>query len=229
MVEPSDNMLVDVNKYLQLTTKIPAFLSNAFRMSKTQLLLDLAREVGAIAAKDLEAKGIHRQYLKRLEQQGLLIRSGRGIYTYVDAELTESHSLVEAALRVPHGVICLLSALSFYELTTQAPFEIWLAINQKARSPKEELLPLRIVYMSGAAFEAGIEEHSIEGVPVRVYCQAKTVVDCFKYRHKIGLDVALEALRASWRQRRCTIDELWHYAKICRMKNVIRPYLESLE
>ncbi len=197
-------------------------------MSKTQQVLELAREVGVIRAKDAEAKGIHRQYLKRLEQQGLLIRSGRGIYSYVDADITERHSLVEAAKRVPSGVICLLSALSFHELTTQVPFEIWLAIDQKARSPKEAILPLRIVYMSGQALYAGIESHSIEGVSVRVYCLAKTVADCFKYRNKIGLDVALEALRECLRQRRCTIDELWHYAKICRMKNVIRPYLESL-
>ena len=221
-------MLVNVHKHQRFIKKRAALLTIDLSMSKTQQVLELAREVGVIRAKDVAAKGIHRQYLKRLEQQGLLIRSGRGIYTYVDAEITERHSLVEAAKRVPSGVICLLSALSFYELTTQAPFEIWLAIDQKARSPKEAILPLRIVYMSGQALYAGIESHSIEGVSVRVYCLAKTVADCFKYRHKIGLDVALEALRECLRQRRCTIDELWHYAKICRMKNVIRPYLESL-
>ncbi|MEH2380730.1 MAG: type IV toxin-antitoxin system AbiEi family antitoxin domain-containing protein [Nostoc sp.] len=197
-------------------------------MTKMQQVLELAHNVGAIRAKDAEAKGIHRDYLKRLEQQGLLIRSARGIYTSTLAEITESHSLVEAVKRVPHGVICLLSALSFYELTTQAPFEIWLAIPQKARAPKEDILPLRIVYMSGKALESGIEEHEIEGVRVPVYCPAKTVVDCFKFRNKIGLDVALEALRECLRERRCTIDQIWHYAKICRMQNVMRPYLESL-
>lgn len=197
-------------------------------MSKTEQVLGMAREVGVLRAKDVEAKGIHREYLKRLEQLGLLIRSGRGIYTSADADITENHSLVEARMRVPHGVICLLSALSFHELTTQAPFEVWLAIDQKARHPKDALLPLRIVYMSGLAREAGIESHQIEGVPVRVYCLAKTVVDCFKFRNKIGLDVALEALRECWLKRRCTIDELWHYAKICRVQNVMRPYLESL-
>lgn len=197
-------------------------------MTKMQQVLELAHNVGAIRAKDAEAKGIHRDYLKRLEQQGLLIRSARGIYTSTLAEITESHSLVEAVKRVPHGVICLLSALSFYELTTQAPFEVWLAIPQKARAPKEDILPLRIVYMSGKALESGIEEHEIEGVRVPVYSPAKTVVDCFKFRNKIGLDVALEALRECLKERRCTIDEIWHYAKICRMQNVMRPYLESL-
>ncbi|PHJ56864.1 transcriptional regulator [Nostoc linckia z18] len=197
-------------------------------MTKMQQVLELAHNAGAIRAKDAEAKGIHRDYLKRLEQQGLLIRSARGIYTSTLAEITESHSLVEAVKRVPHGVICLLSALSFYELTTQAPFEVWLAIPQKARAPKEDILPLRIVYMSGKALESGIEEYEIEGVRVPVYCPAKTVVDCFKFRNKIGLDVALEALRECLKERRCTIDEIWHYAKICRMQNVMRPYLESL-
>jgi predicted transcriptional regulator of viral defense system len=129
---------------------------------------------------------------------------------------------------VPHGTVCLLSALRFHELTTQAPFEVWLAINGKARTPQEDILPLRIVYMSGQALSAGVEEHQIEGVPVRVYNPAKTVADCFKYRNKIGLDVALEALRDCWRKRRSTADELWHYAKICRVSNVMRPYLASL-
>jgi predicted transcriptional regulator of viral defense system len=197
-------------------------------MTKMQQVLELAHDVGVIRAKDAQAKGIHPDYLKRLEQQGLLIRSARGIYTSTLAEITASHSLVEAVKRVPHGVICLLSALSFYELTTQAPFEVWLAIPQKARAPKEDILPLRIVYMSGKALLSGIEEHEIEGVRVPVYSPAKTVVDCFKFRHKIGLDVALEALRESLKEKRCTIDEIWHYAKICRMQNVMRPYLESL-
>jgi predicted transcriptional regulator of viral defense system len=197
-------------------------------MTKMQQVLELAHDMGVIRAKDAGARGIHPEYLKRLEQQGLLIRSARGIYTFTDAEITENHSLVETVKRVPHGVICLLSALSFYDLTTQAPFEIWLTIPQKARAPKEDMLPLRIVYMSGKALESGIEEHEIEGVCVRVYSVAKTVVDCFKFRNKIGLDVAIEALRDCLKERRCTIDEIWDYGKICRMQNVMRPYLEAL-
>ncbi|HEY9826660.1 MAG TPA: type IV toxin-antitoxin system AbiEi family antitoxin domain-containing protein [Stenomitos sp.] len=196
--------------------------------SKAQQILALARKTGVLRSRDVETYGIHREYLRRLEQQGLLIRSGRGIYTLLDTDFTEHHSLVEASQRVPHGVICLLSALRFHEITTQAPFEIWLAIHGKARLPRENLLPLHIVYMSGKAFESGIESHQLEGVPVQVYNLPKSVVDCFKYRNKIGLDVALEALRESWRDRRCTMDELWHYAKICRVSNVMRPYLESL-
>ncbi|HBW57089.1 MAG TPA: transcriptional regulator [Oscillatoriales bacterium UBA8482] len=197
-------------------------------MTQRQQVLDTRCTMGVISAKDIEKWGVSRQYVQRLEQQGLLIRSGRGIYTIVEADITENHGLVEVSKRVPHGVICLLSALSFYQITTQAPSQIWLAIDQKARSPKEDLIPLRIIYMSGIAKESGIEEHIIEGVPVRVYSLAKTIADCFKFRNKIGLDIALEALRESWQEKHCTIDEIWDYAKICRVQNVIRPYLELL-
>ncbi len=198
-------------------------------MNKTQQVLEIARNVGVIRAKDMAAQGIHPSVLQNLEQQGLLIKSGRGLYTSMEADITEHHSLVEAVKRVPNGVICLLSALSFYELTSQAPFEVWMAIPQKARHPKDNLIPLRIVYMSGSALDMGIEDHRIEGITVRVYCIAKTVVDCFKYRNKIGLDVALEALRECWLKRRCSIDEIWRYARFCRMENFMRPYLDSLE
>jgi predicted transcriptional regulator of viral defense system len=196
--------------------------------STTDQVLELVREFGLLRPRDLEAYGIHRECLRRLEQRGLLIRAGRGLYTLAEADISEHQSLAKASKRVPHGVICLLSALRFHNLTTQAPFEVWLAIHHKARAPQEGRLPLRIVYMSGKAFQSGIEIHPIEGVQVPIYNPAKTVADCFKYRNKIGLDVALEALRECWRERRSTMDELWHYAKICRTSNVMRPYLESL-
>jgi predicted transcriptional regulator of viral defense system len=126
-------------------------------------------------------------------------------------------------------VFCLLTALRFHELTTQSPHEIWLAVPNKAHSPKIDYPPLHVVRFSGAALTQGIEAHLVEGVSVRVYCIAKTVADCFKYRNKIGLDVALEALRESRREKRATNDDLWRYAKICRVANVMRPYMESIE
>jgi predicted transcriptional regulator of viral defense system len=178
--------------------------------------------------RDLAQHGIAREYLTRLVRAGLLERAGRGLYTLPDAEITEHHSYAEAAKRVPAGVVCLLSALRFHDLTTQAPFEIWLALDTKARHPQVDWPPLRIVRFSGPALTEGIEEHDIEGVKVRVFNPAKTVADCFKYRNKIGLDVALEALRETWRERRATMEELWHYANVCRVANVIRPYLETL-
>ncbi len=191
-------------------------------------LLDLARKAGVLRPKDLDAVGIPREYLGRLLAKGLLERPGRGIYVAAGLKPTPHHTLAEAAKRVPHGAVCLLSALQFHELTTQTPFEVWLAIDEKARLPKVDYPPLRIVRFSGAALGEGIEEHCIEGVTVKVYAPAKTVADCFKYRNKIGLDVALEALRDCWRKRRATMDELWQAAQTCRVANVMRPYLESL-
>lgn len=196
--------------------------------SKTERVLELVKRAGVLRPRDLDPHHIPRQYLYLLHRRGLVRRVGRGLYVAADADVTEHHSLAQACKRVPHGVVCLLSALRFHDLTTQAPFEVWMAIDEKARVPKQDALHLHIVRFSGKALTSGIEQHSIERVPVQVYSPAKTVVDCFKYRNKIGLEVALEALRDCWRQRRGTMDELWEYAKICRMTNVMRPYLESL-
>jgi predicted transcriptional regulator of viral defense system len=138
------------------------------------------------------------------------------------------YTVAEAAKRSPQAVVCLLSALRFHGLTTQAPFEVWLAIENKAWRPRVEDLPLRFVYFSGKAYEAGIETYNIEGVSVKVYNPAKSVADCFKYRSKIGLDVAVEALRDCLRVRKCSVDNLWRYAEICRVANVMRPYMEAM-
>jgi predicted transcriptional regulator of viral defense system len=202
-------------------------LRNATPMEKR--ILNLAKSQSTIRTRDAINLGIHPECLRRLVSKGLLLKSGRGMYTFIDAELTEYHSLAAVSQRLPHGVICLLSALQFHGIGTQLPFEVWLAIDIHARSPNPDVLPLRIVYMSGSALSVGIETHTIEGTPVRIFNLAKTIVDCFKYRHKIGLDVALEALRESWESHRCSMDELWSYAKVCRMSKVIRPYLEYLE
>jgi predicted transcriptional regulator of viral defense system len=193
----------------------------------SEQILSLTKTVGVLRAKDLSAHGIPRTYLSRMVDQGLLQRVARGLYRLPNAPLTEHHSLVEASVRVPNGIICLLSALNFHGLTTQIPFEIWLAIENKAWAAQEEQLPLRFVRFSGDAFTAGVEYHSIEGVLVKIYGPAKTVADCFKYRHKIGLDIALEAMRDGLRQRLFTVDNLWRYARICRVQNVIRPYIEA--
>lgn len=189
---------------------------------------ELVRQQGILRPRDLVALGLPRAYLGHLAQEGLVERVGRGLYRSRSVVLTEQHTLAEVCRRVPQGVVCLLSALRYHDLTTQSPVEVWLALGSKARTPKTDLLPLRIVRFSAAALAAGIEERLVEGVPVQVYDPAKTVVDCFKYRNKIGLEVALEALRMGWRERRFTMDQLWGYATICRMTNVMRPYLESL-
>jgi predicted transcriptional regulator of viral defense system len=182
---------------------------------------------GLIRSRDLEAGGTTRVALRRLVQQGSLLRLGRGIYAAADFSPTEHHGLAVASAQVPNLVVCLLSALQFHGLTTQAPFEVWLAIGGKARKPTLAGSAVRIVRFSRGALTEGIEVHHIEGVSVRITSAARTVADCFKYRNKIGLDVALEALKEYRRSRR-PIDALVHAARVVRVANVMRPYLEAV-
>ena len=189
-------------------------------------LLREARKRAVIRPRDLDALGVPRSYLARLVATGELERIGRGMYRLARARVTEHHSLALAAARVPRAVVCLLSALRYHGLTTQAPFEVWLAIAPKARLPAPGDPPLRIVRMGGKARTAGVELHRIEGVPVSITGPARTVADCFKFRNKIGLDVALEALR-DFRRRRGDLDDLWRQARLLRVANVLRPYLEA--
>lgn len=196
--------------------------------TQTEQILELAQNEKMLRAKDLAQLGLSRSALYNLVESNRLIQVERGLYVLPNHELSDHQQLRTMAKLAPRAIVCLLSALEFHELTTQNPFEVWLALERKTRVPRVAGVPLRTVFFSGAAFSAGIETHLVAGAPIRVYSPAKTVADCFKYRHKIGLDVALEALRDAWRQRRATMDELWHFAKVCRMSNVMRPYLESL-
>ncbi len=191
-------------------------------------LRDLTVERGMIRARDATRLGIPSVYLKRLCDRGQLQRVSRGIYVPAGAEITERHLLAQVARRVPRGVFCLLTALRFHDIGTQSPHQVWVALDGKARRPRLEYPELRIARFSGRALSEGIEEHRIEGVTVRVYNAAKTVADCFKYRNKIGLDIALEALREYRRLRLGSLDELWNYARICRVSGTMRPYMESL-
>jgi predicted transcriptional regulator of viral defense system len=170
---------------------------------------------GIVRPRDIEAIGLPREYLLRLHRQGKIVRSGRGLYSLPDAAITERHSYAEVGRRVPGGVFCLLSALEFHEITTQSPGSVWIALPQGARRP-------------GPSLTEGIENHKVESVPIRMYSVAKTVADCFKFRNKIGLDIAIEALKDSIRQKKATINEIYRYAKICRVSKVIRPYMEAL-
>jgi Transcriptional regulator, AbiEi antitoxin len=204
------------------------FIAIAEPATKMEAALELLRERGTLRPRDLARHDIPPDYLDRLYRLGLVDRVARGLYAWPDAEVGEHHSLAEAVHLVPRGVVCLLSALRFHGLTTQSPREVWLTLPSKAWAPKLEYPRLRIVRAGGPALTAMIEEHRIEGIPVRIYAPAKTVADCFKHRSKVGLDVALEALRDAFRGRKATMDELWAAAGICRMENVMRPYLESL-
>ena len=191
-------------------------------------LRPVLRKAALIRTRDLARLGVPRTALQVPLADGRISHLSRGIYAVAGHAVTEHHGLAQAAVRVPHGVICLLSALVFHELTTQSPHEVWIAINRKARHPVNGNPPLHVVRFGGKALTAGVVEHKIDGIGVRIPSPAKTVADCFKYRNKIGIAIAVEALREGWAKRRFTIDELLAMAQVCRVHNVLRPYLESL-
>ena len=197
-------------------------------VNQAEAVKALAKAKGILRPRDLAAKGIPRAVLNRLCESGELTRTGRGLYVAEADTITENHTLAQVALLAPRGVVCLLSALRFHGLTTQIPGEVWLAIPPKARRPKGDAVSIRSVHFSGAALTEGVTSQVIEKVSVRIYSPAKTVADCFKARNKIGLDVAIEALRDYWRKRKGTMDELLRFAKICRVARIMQPYLESL-
>jgi predicted transcriptional regulator of viral defense system len=190
--------------------------------------LQVIRRLGMVRAADLEARGIPRRWLYQLERAGEVERQGRGIYVARNHPFTADHALAQVAKRVPSGVICLLTALRFHELTTQLPAEVWLALPEKARKPHLDYPRLSVVRFSGPALTEGVEAHRIEGVEVRIYSAAKTVADCFKYRNKVGIDVAVEALRDFSRRYRGGATELAHFAQICRVTRVMQPYLDAI-
>lgn len=196
--------------------------------SATERILSLLQRRGMLRPCELDEYHIPRRYLSRLYQRGLLERTSRGIYSAAQSEPFEQQTIVEVSKRIPKGVICLLSSLSLHELGTQLPFEVWIAIDRKASRPKIYDLPVHIVRFSGEALHSGIEHRVYHGVSVPVYTPAKTIVDCFKYRNKIGLDIAMEVLKEGWMEKRFTMHDIHQYAKTCRMQNVMRPYLESL-
>ncbi|MFO7984128.1 MAG: type IV toxin-antitoxin system AbiEi family antitoxin domain-containing protein, partial [Desulfuromonadales bacterium] len=193
------------------------------KISPSEIILELARKLGVLRVRDLTSRGIHPEYLRRLCKQGLMVRTGRGLYMLADADISAHHSLAQAAKLVPHGIICLLSALRFHDIGTQNPHEVWIALERTAGRPRIEYPPLRIVRFSGSGLTEGVEKHVIDGVPIKVTSPARTVADCFKYRNKIGLDVALEALKECRNSGVCEIDDLWKYAKLRRVANVMKP------
>ena len=196
-------------------------------MGRHQQILKLAGEKGIIRAEDVEAVGISRNYLYRMHKEGLLAKRGVGLYSLPEAPVTNHSSLAVVAKRVPHAVVCLISALSYHEITTQIPHELWLAIPRGSWRPKVQYPPLNLTYVSTPAYSFGIQEQVMNGVSVKIYNPAKTVADCFKFRNKVGLDVAIEALREAWRSGKVTMDELVEAAEIDRVAKIMRPYLEA--
>ncbi len=197
-------------------------------MNQSSHILELARHQRVLRAADVRDRGWSPQLLIRLQQAGRLQRVGRGLYALPDAEITEHQTLIEVCQRVPKAVLCLLSALQFHQVGTQLPREVWIALPEGTQTPAMSYPTLRVTRLRGAAYTEGIQTVTDYGAPIRVYGVAKTVTDCFKFRNRIGLDVALEALKDAWRSRRATMDELGHFARINRVERVMQPYLEAL-
>lgn len=197
-------------------------------MTETDQILDLVKRLGLVRPKDLNQHGIPVIYLRRLLHRGELVQPARGVYAVTGHEPTLHHSLAMVSKRIPRGVVCLLSALAYHDIGTQLPSVVWLAIDQRSRPLVTTDLPAKIVRFSAQSLVKGVEEHSVEGVTVRITNPAKTVADCFKFRNKVGLDIALEALRDAWRKRKVTMVELDRFAATNRVTNVMRPYLEML-
>jgi predicted transcriptional regulator of viral defense system len=195
--------------------------------TKTTVLLRLARK-GPVRARDLEGAGIPRAYLRRLCDRGLLEQVDRGLYRLADAPVTELSTLAEVSKRVPHAVVCLLSALQVHGMTSEAPHAVWLLIGRHARLPKVTSLTLEVVRASGEALEHGVEAKVIDGVKVHLTTPAKTVADCFRFRRHVGLEVALAALKDYLRKRKGSIDALVEAARADRIYAFMRPYLEAL-
>ena len=192
-------------------------------------LLEFAAERKIFRARDVEKElGISRNYLQRLVDEGMLIKISRGIYSLKGYSFTENQSLIEVAVKAPKAVVCLLSALQFHDLTTQNPFEVWIAVDRETRIPKIDSVMTRVFRFSTKIYQTGIETHLIDGVEIRVYSAAKTVADCFRYEKTVGLDVAIEALRDTWRKRKATMDELYHFAEVRNVRSKMLPYLNSL-
>lgn len=189
---------------------------------------ELFRQHGLLRSQELEWHGISRTQVSRMVAAGQLQQVARGLYALATYQFSEHATLVTVARRTPNVLFCLLTALRLHDLTTQAPFEVWIALPNKARVPRLDYPPLRVVRFSHTTFKQGVETRVADGVQLRLTNVAKTVADCFKFRNKIGLDVALEALREARRDKRANNDELWHYAKICRVATVMRPYLEAM-
>jgi predicted transcriptional regulator of viral defense system len=197
-------------------------------MNRKQQVLQLADTNGIIRAKDLDAVGICRNYLYKMHGDGLLEKITAGLYALPNAHATENATLIEVAKKVPNSVVCLISALIYHDLTTQLSSDIWITVPKSSWKPKIKYPPLNLTYVSEPAYSYGIQEYIINGVPVKIYNPAKTVTDCFKFRSKVGLDVAIEALRNAWHSRKATANELTEAAKVNRVLKIIMPYMEAI-
>ena len=198
-------------------------------MSSLERAIETMRKQGGIIRTSWAIKnGIHPRTLYALRNEGKIKGISRGVYRLAELPQISNPDLVIAASRIPHGVICLVSALAFHELTTQIPHQVSIALKYGAEHPRIDYPPISVHRFSGKAFQSGVEEHNIDGVKVHIYNPAKTIADCFKFRNKIGMDIVLEALKLYKERKKFNVDELLKYGKVCRMEKVMSPYIEAL-
>lgn len=183
---------------------------------------------GILKTTDAIRAGIHPRTLYEMRDEGIVEMLSRGLYRLGDLRPLSNPDLVTVALRIPNGVVCLISALAFHEITTQIPHEVYIAVERGSRPPKVDYPPVRVFRFTRQAFKSGIESHKIEGVQLRIFSSEKTIADCFKYRNKIGLDTAIEALKLYRERKGFKVDDLMRFARACRVEKVMRPYLEAL-
>jgi predicted transcriptional regulator of viral defense system len=197
-------------------------------MDRKKSIINMAKKKGIISNKDVEKAGIPREYIYRLCDDDILRKLDRGLYMLRDSPISEQFNLLEVVKKIPHGVISLISALNYHQLTTQIPHEIWITIKRGSWNPDFEYPKINITFASEKVFHYGIQEHIIDQTKVKIYSPAKTVVDCLKFRNKVGLDIAIEALKEVLRKKSACVDELMEAAKVCRVTKIILPYLEAL-
>jgi predicted transcriptional regulator of viral defense system len=186
------------------------------------------RHGGVLRMSEALYAGIHRRMLYSMLEAGVIEQLSRGLYRLADLPPLGNPDLVSVSLKIPNGVICLISALAYHEITTQVPHEVYVALDRGTETPRLNHPPLRVFWFSGESFTVGIEKHKIDSVPVRIYSPEKTIADCFKYRNKIGLDIAIEALKLYRERKRFRGDDLVKFSKVCRVEKIMRPYLEAL-
>jgi predicted transcriptional regulator of viral defense system len=217
-----------IKPLLNLANAEEMSLSMAPTSAQRHRALDLLKARGMLRLKDFMAEGIGPETLARLVREEAVVRPARGLYQLPGGKIEAAHMLAEAAVLVPKGVVCLTSALQYHELTLQMPSAVWMAIERTAWRPKIDYPRIRFVRFTGPALTEGIKRHRVEGVEVPITDPARTIVDCFRYRAKVGLDVAMEGLREGLRRRRCTPNQLWRYARKARVWSVMRPYVEAM-
>ena len=196
--------------------------------TQREIVAELLGSTPLMSSREFSSQGIDTKTLTRMVDEGEIQRIARGLYTATDYIPGTHHSLIESCKLIDTSVVCLLSALSFHEIGTQNPSEVWIAVPRGTRIPRVSEYPIQISLFSGEAYSSGIEEHTIDGVVIRMYSIAKTIADCFKYRNRLGMDIAIEALKDVIRNKRTSFDEILHFARICRVEKVMIPYMESL-